>query len=185
MDDFQKIIKKLQNRGIEFETGLSNQEISVAEELYDFSFPAEMKALFSVALPVTEGFYNWRNFEAANILKIKTAFKMPLRGLLFDLRHNALWCDNWGMRPAENSEVVQIFMRYYKDAPRMIPIYSHRYMPSISNEKKSPVFSIMQSDIICYGTDLIEYLELEFGFKEYSDFDDAEIEHIKFWCDLL
>lgn len=59
--------------------------------------------------------------------------------------------------------------RYYK-APKLVPIYSHRYMPFITEDDNIPVFSIMQSDIIYYGENLISYLEVEFGFKKYNGY---------------
>ena len=43
----------------------------------------------------------------------------------------------------------------------------------------------MGSDIIYYGTDLISYLEIEFGFKQYKDTMQADIQYVTFWSDLL
>lgn len=44
----------------------------------------------------------------------------------------------------------------------MIPVYGHRYMNELPASAGTPVFSIVQSDIIGYGRDLAEYLRKEF-----------------------
>ena len=50
-------------------------------------------------------------------------------------------------------------------APKLIPIYTHRYMPMI-DEKNNPIFSIHGVDVICYGTRIDEYFQIEFGEKK-------------------
>ena len=42
-------------------------------------------------------------------------------------------------------------------APRLIPLISHRYLPETANETGNPVFSVYQSDVIHYGTDVADY----------------------------
>ena len=51
----------------------------------------------------------------------------------------------------------------------MILIYSHRYMTSISEMEEISVFSVMQSDIIYYGFNLISYFEIEFGIYRFLE----------------
>jgi hypothetical protein len=89
------------------------------------------------------------------------------------------------VRPKDIEEAQNVLLKHYDNAPKLIPIYSHRYMPCIAESINIPVFSIMQSDIICYGADLISYLEIEFGFMQYQDIMQADFPHIDFWSDLL
>ena len=49
-------------------------------------------------------------------------------------------------------------------APKLIPILGHRYIPDSPQESGNPIFSVYQTDIICYGRDLEEYLGNEFGY---------------------
>ena len=44
----------------------------------------------------------------------------------------------------------------------LIPIYSHRYMPAAPAPAGSPVFSVHQTDVIYYGSDLVSYFQSEF-----------------------
>ena len=53
------------------------------------------------------------------------------------------------------------FLKKYNEAPRLIPVYNHRYMPNI-DKKRVPILSVVGSDIIVYGKDLQDYLEREF-----------------------
>jgi len=67
----------------------------------------------------------------------------------------------------------------------LIPIYSHRYIPSRHCEINNPIFSVHQTDIIYYGENLEEYFKVEFKDKEHKDIDFDSIKHIDFWTDLL
>jgi hypothetical protein len=50
------------------------------------------------------------------------------------------------------------------DAPVLIPVCSHRYLPASPPQAGNPVFSVHQSDIIYYGANLLDYLQNEFGY---------------------
>ena len=43
-------------------------------------------------------------------------------------------------------------------APTLIPIYGHRYLPAGNGTHGHPVLSVYQTDIIFYGTDLADYM---------------------------
>lgn len=46
--------------------------------------------------------------------------------------------------------------------PTLVPIYSHRFMPAAPAPDRAPVLSVHGSDIIFYGSDLLDYLRNEF-----------------------
>ena len=69
-------------------------------------------------------------------------------------------------------------------APKLVPIFSHRYIPFIPNDLNIPIFSIVQSDIIYYGRNLISYLEVEFKLKQYNN-NDITGKYIDFWSDFI
>lgn len=191
MDKYNEIVCKMQTKGVLFEQGMSSSEICEAEELYGISFPIELKRLYSVGLPVLNGFYNWRDKSIINVEHIKEALKRPILDLQAELREDFqddfpcddFWCDNWGDRPNDFNEANEILLKHYNDAPKLIPIYLHRYMPFIENSTNTPVFSIMGSDIIHYGESLISYLEIEFKLKDYNN--NMNCQYIDFWSDLL
>ena len=45
----------------------------------------------------------------------------------------------------------------------MIPLYGHRYLPCGHSTYGHPVLSMWGTDIVYYGTDLVDYLHREFG----------------------
>lgn len=49
-------------------------------------------------------------------------------------------------------------------APTMVPVYGHRYLPAGRGTWGHPVLSMYQTDIICYGADLVDYINREFSY---------------------
>lgn len=75
-----------------------------------------------------------------------------------------------------------------EQAPRLIPIAGHRYIPDAPAEAGNPIFSVYQTDIIYYGRDLFEYLENEFGdyFFGQKRYQITEpVKSIAFWSYLV
>ena len=77
--------------------------------------------------------------------------------------HNQVWHDSWSERPAERDAALEVARLHLARVPRMVPVYSHRYLPAGRGTFGHPVLSIWQTDIIYYGTDLIDYVHQEFG----------------------
>lgn len=177
---YKQLINKLESKGVEFEIGLSNDEIKRIEEVFNIEFPKELKELYKIALPISKGFYNWRNFDDKNVKFINEVIKRPIKDI-YELADGVYWCDEWGEEPNNESEKIRNLL---KKAPKLIPIYAHRYMPQV-NMKNIPIFSIHDTDIICYGENLSSYLKIEFGYKNQSDIDYEKLNYIPFWSDLL
>lgn len=143
-----------------------------------------MKDFLSSALPLSNNFVNWRDTSKENIESIYARIDWPLEGMLFDIEHNVFWYDSWGEKPDNLEEAFNICKEEFKKVPKLIPICSHRYIPSEPNEAGNPIFSVYQTDIIYYGENLASYLEIEFGFKKYEQMDVSSIKDIRFWVDL-
>jgi hypothetical protein len=72
-------------------------------------------------------------------------------------------------------------------APQLVPVYSHRFLPAGRGTYGHPVLSVMQTDIVCYGSDLLDYVQHEFGGPETVRAD-ARCEApatVGFWRDLV
>ena len=70
----------------------------------------------------------------------------------------------------------------------MVPIYGHRYLPAGRGTFGHPVLSIHQTDVLCYGTDLVDYVYQEFGFGagvERTDQRWRPQPTVAFWSDLI
>ena len=64
---YEKSINLLKAKGIEFETGLTGVEMEKIESTHKIEFPKSLKMFLMAVLPVSRGFYNWRNFDEDNI----------------------------------------------------------------------------------------------------------------------
>jgi hypothetical protein len=179
------IINCLTDKGIRFDKGLTDDEVLQIEDKFNFIFPPDLRMFLQTLLPNEKGFVNWRlglnnRKEAKNInLRINA----PLEGILFDIKYNNLWIEDWGISPKNDEYKAQIVTKLFDNYPKLIPIYSHRYMPCEPYEKDNPVFSVYQSDIIYYGFNLANYFANEFGFKLIDDFEQLSEPKkiIKFW----
>jgi hypothetical protein len=180
---YKKLISFLKDKGVIIEKGLSESDIIYIEKEYQISFPEEWKQFYSIGLPISKGFYNWRNSRSENIKYIKEIINTPVTGLLENI-DDIYWCDEWGEEPKEMEERRKIIIEKMRSAPKLIPIYSHRYLACIE-VKQNPVFSICGTDVIYYGENLLSYFETEFGFKEYDTMNCDNISYIPFWSDMI
>jgi hypothetical protein len=170
----------LMQAGVVFERGLSQAEIQQIEDKYNFRFPPDLKDLLSFALPTSKGFLNWREADEDSIVQ---RLLWPYIGICFDIQQNDFWLTEWGERPSSLDEAFAIARKAFDDAPTLIPIRSHRYIPDRPNEARNPIFSVYQTDIIYYGANLGDYLENEFAyyFGESAHSLSDEIKYIEFW----
>ncbi len=109
---------------------------------------------------------------------------MPLEGILFDVDHNEIWPAEWGPKPTIKDERARIVREIVQDAPRLIPIYGHRYIPDEPSEAGNPVFSVHQTDIVHYGNNLLNYFQREFRVP-LPDFAAEKPRPIRFWDHAL
>ncbi|HTC92337.1 MAG TPA: hypothetical protein VK699_02660 [Terriglobales bacterium] len=179
----------LEKAGVSFTPALTAREIQNIEEEYSFRFPPDLRDFLMFALPVSNGFINWRHTEKE---RIRDRLGWPLEGMCFDIENNVFWRAEWGERPASLNVAFNIAREAVKNAPTLIPIASHRYIPDRPNEPGNPVFSVHQTDIIYYGTDLFDYFENEFSyyFRGPGQYfrgvrHGCEIKHIEFWSNLV
>jgi hypothetical protein len=184
MKKYKKLILYLKLKGVIFDEGLTKEEIQSIQSRYHIIFPPDLKEFLSISLPISDLFINWRSIEKENIERIYDIINWPLEGIIFDIENNAFWYEKWGKKPETLNEAIEICKIEYAKAPTMIPIYSHRYIPSVPYEIDNPVFSIYQTDIIYYGKNLVDYLLVEFGLKKHQDIKFNKIKNIEFWTDL-
>lgn len=181
--EYYTIIDTLKGKGVPFETGLTGQEVAEIEILYGICFPPDLKEFLQTALPISEGFVNWRDESDANIASIKDRLNWPLEGILFDIEVNSFWFREWGKKPEKLSDAFDICRDAVRKAPTLIPIFSHRYIPSKPQEADNPVYSVHQTDIVYYGENLLSYLDIEFGSRKHYDYDLIK-KDIRFWSKI-
>lgn len=138
---------------------MSDAEVSAVEVAYGFRFPPDLRALLQHALPVGRGFPNWRSGPESDL---KDRLAWPLEGLRFDVEHNAVWLSGWGARPAPLRDAIARLRRLVAEAPTLVPVYGHRFIPANPWAEGNPVLSVVQSDIIHFGNDLVDCFRRDF-----------------------
>ena len=181
---YTEIIKELASQGVLFSKGLDEQEFSKIENFYDIRFPPDLKDFLRTALPISKEFYNWRDFSENNVNSIKDRLNWPLEGIIFDIEHNNFWYDEWGPKPGNQLESIELCRKEMDKVPKLIPIYGHRYISSEPEERGNLVFSVYQTDIIYYGEDLLSYLKIEFNMKRREEIDYTKVKYIRFWSEI-
>jgi hypothetical protein len=156
--------------------GYTQTELDDAQAKFGLVFPPDLVALLRDRRPLKG---HWWSDEVA----IRRMLDWPFEGLLFDVEHNTLWWPEWGQRPISPEARSEVLCSVVSRAPKLIPLYSHRYLPEEPHESGNPVFSVHQSDVVCYGADLEDYLEREFGDHRRPMRD--QIKYIPFWSDLV
>jgi hypothetical protein len=162
---------------IEFDAGLSVEEVAKVESRFGFRFPPDLRAFLQTALPRGEQFPDWRSGEES---ALRDWLDLPRQGILFDIEHNGFWLSEWGPQPKSLEEAFRIASALVAAAPKLIPIFLHRMMPDEPHLAGNPVFSVHQTDIIYYGFDLADYLRHEFhrpGREPWPE----QVRSIRFW----
>ena len=144
---------------IEFDPGLTDAEVRATEERFGFRFPPDLREFLQTALPRGPRFPDWRSGDEEVLREWLDA---PRQGILFDIEHNGFWLPEWGPVPGSLGEAFRIASELVAAAPRLIPVCGHRMIPDEPHLPGNPVFSVHQTDIIIYGSDLEAYLRHEF-----------------------
>lgn len=152
-------VSLMKSRNVVFEDGLLDNEIDRVENQFCFRFPPDFRAFLQYELPVSGGFPNWRESDE---VKLRRFFDWPFEGIAFDIEQNTFWMDEWGVKPSNVEQAVEIGRKAVEAAPILIPICGHRYLPSVPFLAGNPVLSVYQTDIIFYGCDLWDFFVNEF-----------------------
>jgi hypothetical protein len=180
---------------VRFEAGLSAAELRALESRFAFTLPPDLRVLLQFAMPVGDvrrapgtlvngtGFPDWRNLDSPELQK---QVAWPIEGVLFDVR-DGFWLETWGSRPATMVEAVAIAEVRARAAPKLIPIYAHRYICEQPEAAGNPILSVWQTDVIYYGSELQDYFAREFSAQStpperpFS----RELAGVPFWSELV
>ncbi|MBV9989999.1 MAG: SMI1/KNR4 family protein [Alphaproteobacteria bacterium] len=138
--------------------GYTQSELDDIQAKWGLRFPPDLVALYRQRRKVIEtpGFDSF-DWLAADDATVRDALDWPLGGFFFDVGHG-LWWPEWGPMPEENSAREARLREIFAQAPKLIPVCGHRYIPETPHEAGNPVFSVYQMDVIVYGADLADYI---------------------------
>ncbi|MCX5215981.1 hypothetical protein OG689_43370 [Kitasatospora sp. NBC_00240] len=174
------------------EQGLSDAEFDEIEGLYGFQFAEDHRDFLSVGLPVSspprEGaswnnpWPDWRN-GGPDLLRKHLSW--PERGVAREIEIG-LWKPEWGLRPADPEAAISLSRNLLKEAPRLAPVYGHRFLPAGPGYARHPILSIWGTDIVPYGENLIAYVGNEFDEEsETPQYDARPQVTVTFWRDFI
>ncbi len=185
--------------GLRLERGLTDIELGRLERDHGLRFPSDLRSLLRLMLPVHPDFPDWRNDAADELAKDE---EWLLRGIWGDVDGHdyfamnerqewelvpwqcRTWYEAWGPAPRDREAAYAIVCDRFQQAPRLIRIYAHRFMPATPCEAGNPVFSVIQTDIIHFGNDLASYLHNEFGVP-LPDWAATAPKPVPFWDTLV
>lgn len=120
-----EIITILKMNSVILDAGLTEIEIEQLERKYKIKFPAELKELYKEALPVSKGFYNWREaLTDENTDKFEKILNKPFLELKEQIEEIE-WNEAWGEKPDSNQKIKEIIISKINHAPKLIPIFRH------------------------------------------------------------
>jgi hypothetical protein len=167
--------------------GLTEDEFARIERRHAFTFADDHRAFLAAGLPTGDNWPDWRRGDPDDL---EDRLRWPVDGLLFDVAHNGFWLPAWGIRPGDVTDAVILAERRMATVPRLVPVYGHRYLPAGAGTFGHPVLSVMQTDIIVYGSDLADYVGREFAHTIPSSSWAASalspsLATVEFWRDLV
>lgn len=156
-------------------SGYTPSELAAAQERYELAFPPDLIELFLIKRPA-EG-YDWRNEDS----RIRKMLHWPFEMLQFDIEENGLWWPEWGAKPIAAEDRASVLRAELAKAPKLIPLFSHRFIPETPHQAGNPIFSMHGSDTIYYGANLDQYFDNEFTGRHVI----GPVTRIPFWSDLV
>ena len=157
--------------------GLSPREFSSIEEQLGFRLPEDFRFLFANLQDPGRVFFPWSTFRKEDY---DASMAWVWHGIVFDIEHG-LWLDRWDERPAGLAEAQEVAKADFVTWPRLLPIHAHRFLAAEPCREGNPIFSIKQTDIIYYGSDLAHYLGNEFLPDPQTR---GEIRRVDVWSDF-
>jgi hypothetical protein len=171
-------IERLRSGGVRLDRGLSDAEVSRAQDRLDFVVGPEHREFIQSAVPVGKSWPDWRHDSDE---ELRGRLDWPVEGVLFDVHNNDFWPASWGDRPDGEASRAREARAQLARVPRLVPVFSHRYLSSGPQFKPSPVFAVHQTDVIFYGDNLLDYVAREFRVPPLHPSDRT---HVPFWSDL-
>ncbi len=169
---------------LEIHPGLTDSELDRIENRFGFEFADDHRAFLTFGLPVGMKWPDWRHGDPD---ETSAALRRPVDGVLSGVEHDEFWYDGWGARPELLAEALSTAAAHLASVPRMLPVYSNRYLPAGRGTYGHPVLSIQQTTVVSYGTDLHDYVHQEFGGLGMDRRDEGWQPRVtvNFWRDLV
>lgn len=135
----KNLIERIKSSDILVAEGLSDSEFATLESNFNFCFPPDLLSILQQGLPISPGFPNWRSSSAQ---QLEILLNLPVLSLLRRVSKNKFWHASWGPKPQDASQALNIARKLLRDAPLLVPIYRHCYIPASPSLAGNPVFYV-------------------------------------------
>ncbi len=190
--------------GTKWKPGLSDAEIDELERNSGVAFPPDYRLYLKILNAPDRGARSF-HFERSGLVQdadqmlfVDWSDEVDVRkkrqrvndGILADVL-SGVWFERWGVRPDGQDAGARHVTSLINEAPPLLPIFNHRFLPSQPVVSGLPVLSIFGTDAVIYGDDLRHYLLNEFWELLALDFAPARAERaintqeMLFWGILL
>ncbi|RDX57756.1 hypothetical protein CR513_62979, partial [Mucuna pruriens] len=132
----KNILKSLKSSNVVIDEGLSEAELANIESKLKFSFPPDLRVILQEGLPTSQGFPNWRSSSTQQLQILLT---LPTSSILRRVSNTRFWHPSWGPQPPDPTRDIRLLL---DDAPPLVPIYRHCYIPSSPDAAGNPVFYV-------------------------------------------
>lgn len=163
----KNLIDQLHNSNLQVTKGLTDSEFSYIESTFRFAFPPDLRSILREGLPVDPGFPNWRS---SSTQQLRILIDLPFLNLCRQVSRRKFWVDSWGIRPRDDDEAVDLAKGLLRNAPVLVPIYRHFYIPASPFLAGNPVFYVNGDKIRVWSFDVSGFFQqVEFsGNGEFS-----------------
>ena len=169
----------LRDRGVLLDPGLTDEEVARVEERVGFNFGKEHRDFLQEAVPIGQYWPDWRNGSTEDL---RGQIDWPLWGILPHAADGSFWPAAWGERPASKPERESAAREHLDKVPRLVPLYSHRYLTVDPIFAPSPVFSCHETDVITFADDLLDWAAQEFHMPPRHESHDST--YVPFWSEI-
>lgn len=160
--------------------GLTGNELGRVEDVFGIRLNPDHRTLLTAGMPLGPRWPDWRHGDRE---ALKEWLAEPVDGVLFDVEENGFWWHGWGERPQDMAQALAQARVGLKAAPSLVPIYGHRFCPSLPMPGL-PVFSVVQTDVAIYGQDVVDYLLREFSGAPERPVTIGPVLEVPFWSEL-
>jgi hypothetical protein len=176
----EDVVERLENAGVRLDRGLTEADVKRVEKKFGFVFGADHRALLRTALPLGDAWLNWRHATPA---KIRERLQAPIESMIADVRTNGRWPAAWGDRPDDAAAAERLARERLAQAPVLVPLYGHCFLPAAPAPTGVPVFSVRPGAVRVHATDLLDYVDVEFGSATSPVNPPADALQLDFWSD--
>ncbi|HEY6794032.1 MAG TPA: hypothetical protein VI248_05045 [Kineosporiaceae bacterium] len=166
-------------RGVRVERGLAPAEFERLERTFRFRFGPEQHRLLAAAMPISDGWVDWRDDDAAH-----EALERPIREIVAAVLHRGFWLPGWGRRPPGDLRAERATRHRLREVPALVPLHAEHYLPGEPMPCGSPVFSLLRIGVVSHGETLLDHVEHHFGRQRRIGRPWREVPSVPFWSDL-